>query len=245
MKIFLSCLLIGLLMGSAVARADSVTSDEARLAKLLGLKVADIVPAPIPGLYRITIGPQVAYVSADGRYIIRGDIIDVHSGENLTAVHRAELRLDYLRELAPKDMIVFAPSHPRHTITVLTDIDCQYCRVFEHQRPALNAMGVAVQYLFFPADGVGSLSWHKAMAVWCASDRKSALTAAMDGKPVKSTPCDTATMSVGYQFGEMMGLDGTPAIITDRGRLINGYLPPADLVALLDAGTQSAKKAVK
>jgi thiol:disulfide interchange protein DsbC len=178
MKIALSFMLIGLLLGSAVVRADNVTNDEVRLAKILGLKVTDITPAPIPGLYTVTIGPQLAYITADGRYIIRGDIIDVHNGDNLTASSRAQMRLVYLQKIGTADMIVFSPSHPRHTITVLTDIDCQYCRVFEHDRPTLNAMGIAVQYLFYPDDGIGSLSWHKAMAVWCASDRKSALTAA-------------------------------------------------------------------
>jgi thiol:disulfide interchange protein DsbC len=245
MKIALSFMLIGLLLGSAVVRADNVTNDEVRLAKILGLKVTDITPAPIPGLYTVTIGPQLAYITADGRYIIRGDIIDVHSGDNLTASSRAQMRLVYLQKIGTADMIVFSPSHPRHTITVLTDIDCQYCRVFEHDRPTLNAMGIAVQYLFYPDDGIGSLSWHKAMAVWCASDRKSALTAAMDGKPVKSTPCDTTAMTVGYQFGRMMGLNGTPAIITDRGRLIDGYLPPTQLVSLLDTGAVSGQKTSK
>ena len=245
MRIFLTVLLIGLLFGSLSVHADSVTSDEVRLAKLLSLKVTDVTPAPIPGLYQVTIGPLVAYVSADGRYIIRGDIIDVHSGENLTASDRAGMRLAYLQQLGTADMIVFSPIHPRHTITVLTDIDCQYCRVFERDRPTLNAMGIAVQYLFFPIDGVGSPSWHKAMAVWCSHDRKSALETAMAGRPVTSKPCDTAAMTVGYRFGRLLGLNGTPAIITDRGRLIDGYLPPAELVSLLDTGAVSFQKAAK
>ncbi|HVA55108.1 MAG TPA: DsbC family protein [Gammaproteobacteria bacterium] len=243
MRIFLSILLIGLLFGSLSVRADSVTGDETHLAKILGLKIEDIAPSPIPGLYQITIGPQVVYVSADGRYIIRGDIIDVHSGDNLTASNRAEMRLAYLRQLGTADMIVFSPTHPQHTITVLTDIDCQYCRVFERERPTLNAMGVAVQYLFFPIDGIGSRSWHKAMAVWCSNDRKSAFEAAMTGKPVTSTPCDTAAMTAGYRFGKLLSLNGTPAIITDDGRLIDGYLPPTELVSVLDAGSQTAQKA--
>jgi thiol:disulfide interchange protein DsbC len=238
-------LAISLFVVCVGAHADSVANDEARLAKMLGLKIEDIAPAPIPGLYRIIIGPQVAYISADGRYIIRGDIIDAHTGDNLTAIQRAEMRLAYIQKLGPQDMIVFAPPHPRHTITVLTDIDCQYCRVFERERPTLNAMGVAVRYLFFPADGIGSSSWHKAVDVWCASDRKTALEAAMAGKPLKSANCDTASMAVGYEFGQMLGLDGTPAIITDRGRLIDGYLPPAQLVSLLDAGSQPHEKSGK
>lgn len=245
MKIIPSFLFVGLLLCTALVRADSVINDEARLAKLLGLNVENVAPSPIPGLYRITIGPQVAYVTADGRYLIRGDIIDAHNGENLTARQRAEMRLSYLQKISPADMIVFSPAHPGHTITVLTDIDCQYCRVFERDRPTLNAMGIAVQYLFYPDDGIGSPSWHKAMAVWCSGDRKSALENAMLGKPVKSAPCDTATMEVGYRFGRMIGLNGTPAIITDEGRLIDGYLPPAELVSLLDTGTAAVQKTAK
>ena len=245
MKIVLRFLFVVLLLGSVVARADSSTSVEVRLAKMLGLKAEDVTPGPIPGLYRIIIGPQVAYASADGRYFVRGDIIDMRSGENITLEQRAAARLAYLQQLGPADMIVFAPAHPRYTITVLTDIDCEYCRVLEHDRPTLNAMGIAVQYLFFPRDGVGSLSWRKATDVWCARDRKSALETAMAGKPVKSVPCNTAAVTAGYKFGRLLGLDGTPAIITDSGRLIDGYLPPTELVSLLDAGSQSVQKAVK
>ncbi len=234
MRNVLRLLLFGLLLATAAAGADGVTPEQAHLAELLGIPAANLAPAPIPGLYRVTIGPQVAYISADGRYIIRGDIIDVDSGENMTASHRAALRLAYMQKLAPADMIVFSPPHPKHTITVLTDIDCEYCRVFESQRPALNSMGVAVRYMFYPDDGIGSASWHKAENVWCASDRKAALEKAMHGYPVKSPHCDAASMTVGYQFGRMMGVNGTPAIITDQGRLIPGYLPPAALLSLLN-----------
>ncbi|MGB9428947.1 MAG: DsbC family protein [Gammaproteobacteria bacterium] len=239
MKIYLLLLLAGALMNTALtARADGDTSIEIRLAKQLGLKSTDVTAAPIPGLYRITIGPQVAYVSADGHYLIRGDLISLQNGDNLTADQRAAARLAYLKPLTPADMIVFAPPHPTHTITVLTDIDCEYCRVLEHDRPQLNAMGIAVQYLFFPSGGVGSASWNKAVNVWCAKDRNAAFEAAMRGSAVQSTPCNDAAVAAGYQFGQLLGLDGTPAIITDRGRLIDGYLPPTALAYALDVKPQ-------
>jgi thiol:disulfide interchange protein DsbC len=241
MKIVVKILCLALLLGTTAAHAHGAAGTEARLAKMLGLKTEDVKPASIPGLYRITIGPQVAYVSADGRYLIRGDIIDVHSGDNLTVAHRDKARLAYLQRLGTANMLVFAPPHPKRTITVLTDIDCEYCRDLEHDRPALNAMGIAVRYLFFPRDGIGSASWRKATDVWCAKDRKLAFEAAMDGKPVKSAACDSAAVAAGYQFGQMLGLDGTPAIITEHGRLIDGYLPPAQLVALLDTWAHANK----
>ena len=245
MKASLTLLVVCTLLGiSLVARADNSSSVEAQLAGKLGLKIEDVTASPLPGLYRITIGPQVAYASADGRYLIRGDIIDLSNGDNITLTHRAEARLAYLQQLGPADMIVFAPLHPKHTITVLTDIDCEYCRVFEHDRPTLNAMGIAVQYLFFPRDGAGSASWQKAADVWCASDRKAAFEAAMGGARVSSIKCSATAVAAGYQFGQLLGLDGTPAIITDRGQLIDGYLPPAELAYALRLAQQPGQKAV-
>ena len=233
-------LLVAVLVPGLAARADDNAGIEAQLAKQLGLKAGAVTAAPIPGLYRITIGPQVAYVSADGRYLVRGDIINLKSGDNLTSGQRAEARLAYLAQLDQADMIVFAAPHSARTITVFTDIDCDYCRVLERDRPALNAMGISVRYLSFPRDGVGSASWQKAVDVWCAGDRKAAFESAMRGATLHGAKCNTAAISAGYQFGKLLGLDGTPAIITDRGRLIDGYLPPAALAEVMGMPASSA-----
>lgn len=234
MKRFLAIAVCALCLGSLGAyAADNTAAVIARLARQLQVKPGDIVPAPIPGMYRILLGPQVAYVSADGHYFLRGDIIDLKNGKNLTAAERDRARLAYLNRLGESDMIVFAPAHVKRSITVLTDIDCDYCRLLEQDRPALNAMGVEVRYLFFPRDGVGTASWNKAVSVWCAKDHKSAFTAAMEGKPIKALACKAAPVTAGYEFGRLLGIDGTPAIITDSGRMINGYLPLVDMASIL------------
>lgn len=225
---------------AAAALADGNSTAQARLAKQLGINSTDVVVSPIPGLYRITIGPQIAYVSADGRYLVRGDIINLQSGNNLTSVQRDAARLAYLRQLPPSSMLVFAPPHPKQTLTVFTDIECHYCRVLEHDRPRLNAMGIAVQYLFFPRDGRDSPAWQKAVDVWCAADRKAAFEAAMNGATPKPAHCDAAAVAAGYTFGQMLGLDGTPVMLTDTGRLIDGYLPPPALAAVLAQESKSA-----
>ncbi|HET7921716.1 MAG TPA: DsbC family protein [Gammaproteobacteria bacterium] len=244
LKHLLFCLCLLCLAGGVTAQAaEDAEAVVARLAKQLGVKPADVAAGPIPGLYRVRLGPQVAYVSADGRYLVRGDIVDIRSGNNLSAKARAQARLDYLKRFTPADMIVFAPRKVRRTITVLTDIDCGYCRLLEHDRPALNRLGIAVHYLFFPRDGVGSASWDKAEAVWCARDRKTAFTAAMRGETMPAGKCNTAPLAEGYRFAHLLGLDGTPAIITDEGQLIDGYLPLAALTDVLHVNTaQSATR---
>ena len=217
---------------SAAFADDPVT---AKLAARLRLPVEDVTPSPIPGIYQIKSGPEVAYVSADGKYVLRGDLISVDTGVNLSAEERAKARLAYLNQIGEQNMVVFGLPQPRHTLTVLTDIDCQYCRALNEDTPALNAAGVAVRYLPFPRAGVDSSSWEKAVAVWCAKDRKTAYQEAMQGASMKPDPkCDQSPVATGYHLARLLGLDGTPIIITERGQIINGYVPAPELIKLLD-----------
>ena len=219
------------LMAAAGAHADDTVT---RLAAKLKVAPADISPGPLPGLYRVTLGPDIAYVSADGRYLLRGDVIDLKDGRDLTREERQAARLAYIKGLTADDMIVFKAAHPRHVLTILTDIDCQYCRAIAREMPELAAKGVELHYLAFPRAGVGSSSWDKAVAVWCAKDRQTAYVDAMRGLPLPQGKCAEGAVAAGYDFAQRLGVTGTPAIITETGRLIDGYLPADDLVKLLD-----------
>jgi thiol:disulfide interchange protein DsbC len=228
MAVFLSGVLLG--AGSA-AGADDVV---ARLAAKLRVDPANIVPGPLPGVYRVVFGPQVAYISADGRYLLQGDIIDLTDHSNLTAIERNKARLIYIQQIGEQNMIMFGPPHPKHTLTVLTDIDCQYCRMLTRDMPQLNALGVAVRYLPFPRAGVGSASWNKAEQVWCAKDRQAAYLDAMLHDKLPGSTCEKNPVAAGYEFARLLEAEGTPVIITEEGQLIEGYLPAAQLAQALD-----------
>ena len=47
------------------------------VAKLHGVSPADVASSPIPGLYEVTMGGLIAYVSADGKYLVSGNIYDL------------------------------------------------------------------------------------------------------------------------------------------------------------------------
>jgi thiol:disulfide interchange protein DsbC len=226
-------ILLALLLVFAVpVMADDAS---ARLAKQLRVDPRDVTATGIAGLYRLTLGPQILYLTADGKYALRGDLIELSSGRDLSVEDRAAARAAYLTSLGEKDMIVFPAAHPRHVLTVLTDIDCAYCRQLAGDMPRLLAAGVELRYLAYPRSGVDSPSWGKAAAVWCAKDRRAAYRSAMQGVAVAAAAdCDPSAVLTGYDFATKLGLQGTPIIITESGRLIGGYLPSEDLVKLLD-----------
>ena len=238
-----SAIFLILLFAMATAVAAGPAFDRAALAaKLPGVKPADIQPSPIPGVAQVSIGPQVYYVTDDGRYLISGDIIDIAQHRNLTEAGRAKARLAAIDALGEDKMIIYAPQNkPLYTISVFTDVDCEFCRRLHKDIPTLNKMGIEIRYMFFPRAGVGSSSWQKAIDVWCSPDRRKALTEAKAGEPMKARQCGKTPIAEEYRLGERIGVNGTPTIVTENGDIIPGYLPPQVLKLQLERDARAAR----
>ena len=196
-----------------------------------------VFKGPVEGWYSIRKGAIVAYISADGRYLLQGDIIDLKQQENLTEKERNVARHEMMSDLGQDDAIVFSPEpgKVRHSVAVFTDIDCGYCRRLHSQIDQYLAQGIEVRYLLYPRSGPASPSWTKAEEVWCADDRNEALTLAKLDQDFETRSCDSAAVSEQYALGQDVGLRGTPAIVLEDGTLVSGYLPPDQLAATLDA----------
>ncbi len=229
--------IVGALACAATAWAAGESTDpRIELLKKLpaGSKIEDLRPAPIPGLYEFSQGAEISYLTADGKYFIDGSVYDMNTHQNLTEDRRNAARKQLLSALPESQMIIFSPKAPQFTITVFTDVDCGYCRKLHSEIAELNRLGVRVRYAAFPRSGPGTESWRKAQAVWCSEDRNAALTRAKLGTaPELSKSCPSDPVAREYALGQSIGVRGTPAIVTESGDYISGYLPPTDLVRYL------------
>ncbi|HHH43538.1 MAG TPA: DsbC family protein [Gammaproteobacteria bacterium] len=218
---------------TTAALADR-SADEAVIRKALGKIKPDIVePAPINGLYEVVVGPHVVYMSADGRYMLQGELIDMVKGVSLTEPRRQAATKALLDTVSEDDMIIFRPKKVKHVVTVFTDIDCGYCRKLHGQMDNYLAEGIEVRYMMFPRAGVGSESYKKAVAVFCADDRNAALTDAKRGKKLDMKTCDNP-IDRHMQLVRQLGARGTPFIVMEDGSTQAGYVPPKRLAKLLD-----------
>lgn len=202
--------------------------------KIPGAKPEELRPSPIPGVYELMRGTDVAYVSSDGKYAIAGDLYDLTSNDNLSEERRRSARLKLLSRVPESQMIIFGPRDAKHTITVFTDIDCSYCRRLHSQIAEYGRLGIRVRYLFFPRSGPDTESWAKAVEVWCSSNRNEALTRAKRGEELKVKPCASTPVASHYELGKEFDVRGTPAIILEDGELVPGYVPPALLAEHLN-----------
>lgn len=218
------------------AQTSQNQSVRAQLAKKLpGSKPEDFRPSPLPGIYEVALGTSTAYISADGKYLISGDLYDVDTKTNLSELRRAQVRLKALATLKEADTIVFEPTAvTKHTITVFMDVDCGYCRKLHSEIAEINKLGIRVRYTAYPRGGPGSSSWAKMEAVWCAKDRRDALTRVQLDEDIGVARCGITPVASQYKLGDDLGVNGTPAIFTETGEYIGGYLPPQKLLAYLD-----------
>jgi len=225
-------------LAASPAHAGEPQDPRAALLKLLppGSKLDDLSPSPIPGIYQFMQGADISYLTADGRFFIDGNIYDMHSRRNLTEMRRTAARAALINAVPESEMLIYSPPNPRYTITVFTDVDCPYCRKLHSEMAEINRLGVRVRYMFYPRTGPGTLSWRKAEAVWCAPDRKQALTFAKAGGTLDlSKICTPNPVARDYALGQAIGVRGTPAIVTEAGQYIDGYLPPRELVQEIQA----------
>lgn len=202
--------------------------------------------APIAGFREATVQGQIVYVSDDGRYVFlpgpQGALYDVAAQKNLSEQSMAATRKELLKTIPVSERIVFAPVNPKYTVAVFTDVECGYCRKLHSQIADYNRQGIEVQYIAFPRMGLGSEDHKKMISVWCAPDRRKALTDAKHDRPIPVRDCKN-TVSMQFDIGQRVGLTGTPMIIAEDGTTVGGYLPPQQLREALERVARGGKAA--
>lgn len=233
--------------GALDAHAAAPKADPRQIiAKRLEVHVEDVRPSPVPGLYEVISGSDILYASADGRYVLQGDLYDVARGEDVTEQRLTTLRSGAIAELkavGDDQAITFGPKDARYTVTVFTDVDCAYCRKLHSHIAEYNKLGIRVRYLFFPRSGPNTPSWSKAEAVWCAPNRQEALTRAKLGESVPGSGKCSSPVAKTYHLAQELMLRGTPGIFTDKSEYISGYLGPEELLQRLKQHDQGDGKA--
>ena len=205
------------------AKADPRTEVASHIT---GARPEELRATPIAGVWELSRGLDVAYVTADGKYAFTGDLVELGSNTNLTELHRRELRAKAIAAVPESDMLIFGPKDPKYTITVFTDVDCPFCRKLHSQIAEYNHLGIRVRYLLYPRLGPNTESWTKAEQVWCSANRNEALTRAKLGEALATKPCANNGVARSYALGEQFNLQGTPAIVLANGEMLSGYLPP-------------------
>lgn len=191
--------------------------------------IVSAVPTSMEGIYWVSAeGLPSFFADKSGQHIIQGQIIAV-GGEmpiDISAQLVANTAQQALKAVDKKDMIIYpAIGTTKSVVYAFTDADCGYCRKLHEEMADINARGIEVRYLAWPRS---QESVPKMQAIWCSEDRNAAMNQAKSGADIQAPSCQNPVLTQ-MALGNKLGVRGTPAIFTESGQQIGGYLPADQL----------------
>ncbi|WP_296209463.1 DsbC family protein [Psychrobacter sp. UBA3480] len=197
--------------------------------------IVSAVPTDMDGIYWVTAeGLPSFFTDKAGKHIIQGQIIAVGDAApvDISAALVATTAQEALKAVDKKDMVIYpAKGETKAVIYAFTDADCGYCRKLHSEMDDINARGIEVRYLAWPRS---QESVPKMEAIWCSQDRKAAMDQAKIGANVQAPSC-TNPVQEHMALGSRLGVRGTPAVFTETGQQVGGYLPAAELAQAVGA----------
>lgn len=197
--------------------------------------IISAVPTDMDGIYWVTAeGLPSFFTDKAGKHIIQGQIIAVGDAApvDISAALVASTAQEALKAVDKKEMIIYpAKGATKAVIYAFTDADCGYCRKLHSEMDDINARGIEVRYLAWPRS---QESVPKMEAIWCSQDRNAAMDQAKAGANVQAPSCNSPVQAH-MALGSRLGVRGTPAVFTEAGQQIGGYLPAAELAQAVGA----------
>jgi len=214
-------------------------SDTGKITQLLEKRlgssnVSEAVATPAEGMYVAKFGPNYAYLSRSGRYVIIGSMIDLEQGQNLTTISRKRTAKVLLEQFPIEDKAIFpAIGTEKAVVNIFTDASCVSCKKLFMEVPELQKAGITVHYLPFPDEGKKGRGYATLKRVWCAENKAKALTIGKglaDGSLPAGNCSDSSLVDKSYALATNIGVVGTPAIFKQNGEHIKGYVPYQKLI---------------
>ncbi|MCK9195753.1 MAG: DsbC family protein [Syntrophales bacterium] len=202
---------------------------------LEGMKIDSIRYVDGLEMYEVVTNTQAAYLTKDLRYFIVGRVFDLSTKRDLTTERINSLRHIDFSTLNLKNAIKMGTG--KTSIAVFTDPDCGYCKKLHGELSKLK--DVTVYIYLYPLASSNSEAKTKSAAIRCANDSLSAMNTVFLGKkPFKPAGKPTAAcmtiIEENIRFGKERGINATPTVILEDGRVVPGYKSASDLTAIIN-----------
>jgi len=232
-----------------LAAAGGAIADEAKIrrvveAKLGGVRVEGVQPAPLPGFFEVRFtsreGPQIVYTDAEATHIFVGELIDARNNRNLTEERLRKLSAISFDKLPLELSVKVQRGSGKRVLAIFSDPYCPACRQFEQTLAQIE--DITIYYFMYPVIRP-ELADHS-RAVWCSPDRgKAWLELAARPKPrvpAADPSCDGPVERV-VDLGRTLGVSSTPTLFFANGERMRGGLPAPQLRTMLDESGRAAR----
>jgi thiol:disulfide interchange protein DsbC len=229
--------LAALMLAGVNAHAGEAEIRKAITGKFPGAQIASVTQTPYGGLYEVVIDGEVIYSSADGKYLVMGNIIELSSRKNLTAARMTKLNEVKWSTLPLDKAIKEVKGDGSRKLAVFSDADCPFCKKLEPEIEKLS--NVTVYTFLYPIEGLHPQAIPTSKQIWCEKDRLKAWKAYMlrGERPKASGECANPVDEV-IALGNKLRVSGTPTLVFENGQRVPGYVPADKLDQLLTVASK-------
>jgi thiol:disulfide interchange protein DsbC len=210
----------GELRPAAQASVDMQTLAARLQALYPATRFGSVNPTVWPGVYEVSMGANLAYVDESGRYFLFGHLYDMRVQRDLTAGRKDALaRIDF-PSLPLQDAIRDVRGNGSRTLAVFSDPDCPHCRRLETELRGVS--DVTIHTFLMPLASLHPGAHRKSVSVWCAGDRLAAWRELMlrQREPLRADCAHPVDRNLA--LAEKLGIQGTPTLIAEDGRVMAG-----------------------
>jgi len=238
-------LLRSLLAASALIVSFSAMAGEAEVRKAVaGIlnqegSITSMQKVPYGNLYEVVLSNgDLVYVDDKGSFLMSGQLIDIKTKRNVTALREAELSRVNIAELPLAQAIKQVRGNGKRTLITFEDPNCGYCKKLAKE--LLNLKDATIYVFMIPILSPDSLD--KSRNIWCAADREKAWNDWMvNGKAAADARCDNPIQK-NAEMARKYRITGTPTMFLADGSRIGGYVPIDKLDAQMNEIQAKAKK---
>ncbi|MGO9803456.1 MAG: DsbC family protein [Steroidobacteraceae bacterium] len=203
------------------------------------IKITAVLPSPVPGIYEVITGNQIAYSDPSGDYLFTGRLMDTRTKSDLNAQLLDSYNSIDFHKLPFDKAIRIVKGDGRRELAVFADPDCPYCQELEKNMRSVT--DVTVYVFLLPLEQLHPQAAAHAHAIWCAADRSKAWTDwVIDRKAPPASSCQEDPVGAIRAVAESLRINATPTLFLQNGARIGSAVSADRLQRLLAQGALGA-----
>lgn len=200
------------------------------LSERISLPITKVNKTPFDNLYEVRVQGNIVYTDADGQFVIfSGQLYDLEKKINLTELALEEMnRVDI--DSLPLDLALKATyGKGGDRLVTFEDPNCPWCKRLQAE---FKKMDVTVYTFVTPI--LSADSFVKSRNILCSADPVKAWQAWMadNVNPGEQDDCEPPFNEI-LELMQASNVSGTPAILFDNGKRINGFADASRLTTLI------------
>jgi thiol:disulfide interchange protein DsbC len=204
--------------------------------RFAGIKVLDVKPSPVAGLYEVYLGDRIVYADAQGDHLLVGSLIETRTQTDLTQARMDERGMIDFKSLPFDKAIKITKGSGAYPLAVFEDPDCPFCQRLEKELASVTDTTVYV--FLYPIDNLHPQATLHSRQISCAPDRAQAWTEWLtQRKAPGSASCKGDPVEALAKLGNDLHIDGTPTIFFASGKRVPGAISKDEIKKLLVAQT--------